>query len=67
MSIVRNNFGVICERCGMTIAPSVSDDGVTRYIHHLRPVASTEPGAEQLRAFFAACPNVGGELKGDGK
>ncbi len=65
MTIVRNNFGVVCACCGMTIAPSVSEDGVTSYIHHLRPV-DNQPGAEQLRAFFKACPNVGGEVKGEG-
>ena len=60
MSIVRDGAEAICEECGLLIRRSA--DGT--FVHHLRPV-DKEPGAEQLRAYFAGCPNVGRELKGE--
>ena len=58
MSIVRDGAEAICEECGLLIRRSA--DGT--FVHHLRPV-DKEPGAEQLRAYFAACVNLGKELQ----
>lgn len=49
MTIIRDDKDhAMCTVCGMLIRR----DAEGKFLHHLRPVANTEPGAVELRAFF---------------